>query len=63
MLSRQQYRNAPAVALIGLAEQLIKFGGNDEALGVKITDGVCRGLGTEVAERYPVCPFCGRRHP
>ena len=62
-LKQQKYFNVPGVSILIIGKQLIRAGGGSEILGRTLVKGVARGLRLEAGQQFPVCEFCGGRHP
>ncbi len=62
VLGKMRYFSASAAALVEVGGQLLRAGGNDEKFGEAVCEGVITGLGAELGQKFPRCPFCGRRH-
>ena len=62
-LKQQKYFNVPGVSILIIGKQLIRAGGGSEILGRTLVKGVAMGLRLEAGQQFPVCEFCGSRHP
>lgn len=62
-LLKQQYPNPAAVGLLKIALQIDGGGPGHEEVATKLLQGIGAGLGEESKHKYPICPFCGQRHP
>ncbi len=62
-LDKLPYRHVQGQAVTAISKQLVKRGGDEEALGIAMLRGALKGLRAVQKEKNPICPFCGKRHP
>lgn len=62
-LNKVKFHHVQGRAVHDLSKQLVNRGGKEENLGIAMLKGAIQGLKIAQKEKYPVCPFCGKRHP
>ncbi len=61
-LTKHPFYSLPAHVMADVAVQLMCAGGDAAKVGHSVGEGVLKGLGEENKEKFPRCPYCGKRH-